>query len=379
MHIPVWIETDLPHPAGGRCALHGEDASLVVEGDASDWPRLAEALERHQHRGEPRSPLPDGAAIGYVTYEGRFWFAFYPDTRTSPAESWRAGSGGFRAGAPVSRPGREAYCEGVRRVQEFIRAGDIYQLNLTREVSVPFSGDPRALFTRLRAISPAPFAACLELPHLTLVSSSPELFLRLSGREIVTRPIKGTRPRHRDPVRDEQLAFELIASPKERAELVMITDLERNDLGQICEYGSVVVERLCHRESFAQVHHLMSTVRGWLRPGVSHADAFRACFPGGSITGAPKRRAMEIIASLEGRPRGPYCGAIGWFGFNGESQFNIAIRTLVVANGTASFGVGSGITADSDPEAEYKETCHKAAGMLRALASESTPAQVPAR
>ena len=374
MRLPAWLETDLPHPAGGRAAVHAEEADLVLSGGPGDWPRLAAELDRRRTRSESPTPFPDGAAIGYVTYEGRFHFAFYPETRISPADSWRLQDETFSAGEVTSSLDAAAYADGVRRIQDYIRAGDIYQVNLTRRLTAAFEGSPRALFTRLRALSPAPFAACLELPGTTLVSSSPELFLRLSGREILTRPIKGTRPRHRDPVRDEQLAFELISSPKELAELIMITDLERNDLGQLCEFGSVTVEGLCHRESFAQVHHLMSTVRGWLRPGITHADALRACFPGGSITGAPKRRAMEIIRELEPAPRGVYCGAIGWFGFNGESQFNIAIRTMVVEHGRVTFGVGSGITIDSDPAAEFQETEHKAAGMLAALRS---PLHVP--
>jgi anthranilate/para-aminobenzoate synthase component I len=188
----------------------------------------------------------------------------------------------------------------------------------------------------------------------------------MSGRAIRTRPIKGTRPRRADAHADTLSAYDLRNSPKETAELVMITDLERNDLGMVCEYGSVVVKELLKLERFEQVFHLVSTVEGRLREDVDQVAALRACFPGGSITGAPKKRAREIIAALEPVPRGLYTGALGWFGFNGESQFNIAIRTVVLEEGRAHFHVGAGIVADSVPEREWQETLDKAAGILLA-------------
>ena len=189
----------------------------------------------------------------------------------------------------------------------------------------------------------------------------------MQGARIATRPIKGTRPRFADdPARDRAAVRELTTSDKERAELLMITDLERNDLGQVCEFGSIAVPELWRVESFAQVFHLVSTVTGTLRPHVDHVDAFRACFPGGSITGAPKKRASEIIAELEPHARGLYTGAIGWFGFDGRSQWNIAIRTAVQQADQITFHVGSGIVADSIPQHEYEETLHKAAGILAA-------------
>jgi para-aminobenzoate synthetase component I len=195
------------------------------------------------------------------------------------------------------------------------------------------------------------------------------MFLHIRDRQIRTRPIKGTRPRHPDPATDARNAEELLASPKERAELIMITDLERNDLGQVCEFGSVVATELLKLEAFQQVFHLVSTVEGQLRPDIDHIKALRACFPGGSITGAPKKRAMEIIAELEPEPRGLFTGAIGYIGFNGTSQFNIAIRTVVIEDGIAHFHVGAGIVADSIPAQEWQETLDKAAGIL--LAAES--------
>ena len=200
-----------------------------------------------------------------------------------------------------------------------------------------------------------------------VVSSSPEQFLRLSGSHIQTRPIKGTRPRSADATRDAQLTYELQTSSKEMAELVMITDLLRNDLGRVCEFGSVQVPELVRLERFPQVQHLVSTVEGRLRPDITHLAALAACFPGGSITGAPKIRAMEIIDELEPVARGPYTGALGYLGFNRESQLSIVIRTAVCQGGKAFFHAGAGIVADSVPEAEYEETLAKARGFLAAL------------
>lgn len=224
-----------------------------------------------------------------------------------------------------------------------------------------------SLYERLRDCSPAPMAAWMSLGGRQVLCSSPETFLRISGRRIETRPIKGTRPRFSDPDLDRHSAYELQTSPKEIAELVMITDLLRNDLGQVCEFGSVEVASMLALEQFEQVHHLVSTVVGTLREDVGPVDALAACFPGGSITGAPKRRACEIIRELESVPRGLYCGAIGYFGFNGECQFNIAIRTAVHCDGTLRFHSGAGIVADSSPEAEFQETLHKAAGIRQAI------------
>jgi para-aminobenzoate synthetase component 1 len=219
----------------------------------------------------------------------------------------------------------------------------------------------------LLARSPAPGGAFLDFGDTRVLSASPELFLRIRGRHVTTRPIKGTRPRSRDPIRDEQLAFELLTDPKELAELVMITDLERNDLGQICDYGSVNVTQLVQLERFPQVFHLVSTIEGMLRTDVDALDAVKACLPGGSISGVPKKRACEIIAELEPCPRGIYTGLIGYFDDNGDAAFSIAIRTMVLQGENLHFSVGSGITAGSVPAHEYEETLHKAAGMQMAL------------
>jgi para-aminobenzoate synthetase component I len=262
---------------------------------------------------------------------------------------------------------RGEFISAVERAQKYIRAGDIYQVNLSQRLAAQCESSGWVLFQQLGAVSPAPFAAFLDCDKFQIASSSPEQFLRLSGSHIVTRPIKGTRPRDNDSTRDAQLAYELQTSAKELAELVMITDLLRNDLGKVCEYGSVQVPDLAKLEKFAQVQHLVSTVEGRLCKDVTHFAAFASCFPGGSITGAPKFRAMEIIDQLEPLSRGPYCGAIGYLGFNRESQLSITIRTAVCKDRMAYFNVGAGIVADSNPEAEYKETLSKAAGFLAAL------------
>ncbi|HEY1173118.1 MAG TPA: aminodeoxychorismate synthase component I [Verrucomicrobiae bacterium] len=262
---------------------------------------------------------------------------------------------------------REQFIAKVERAQRYIWSGDIYQVNLAQRLSAPLNDTPWNFFERLAEVSPAPFAAYIDCGDFALASSSPELFLRLSGSHITTRPIKGTRPRAHDPVRDAQLTYELQTSPKEMAELVMITDLLRNDLGRVCEYGSVQVPELVRLERYAQVQHLVSTVEGRLREDVTHFAAFASCFPGGSITGAPKIRAMEIIDELENVARGPYTGCIGYLGFNRESQLNITIRTAVCQGDKVHFHVGAGIVADSIPAAEYDETLAKAGGFLTAL------------
>jgi para-aminobenzoate synthetase component 1 len=263
----------------------------------------------------------------------------------------------------------------VARAQRYIWAGDIYQVNLAQRLDLPWERDGWAFYERLSAVSPAPFSAFLAGEDFSVVSSSPELFLRLSGNHMLTRPIKGTRPRSDDPTRDAQLTYELQRSEKEMAELVMITDLLRNDLGRVCEYGSVQVPELVRLERYRHVQHLVSTVEGRLRAGLTHLDALAACFPGGSITGAPKIRAMQIIDELEPIERGPYTGCLGYLGFNRESQLSIAIRTAVVCDGRAWYHAGAGIVADSVPEAEYEETLAKARGFL--LAGNARLGEVP--
>ena len=321
---------------------------------------------------------PQSAAIGYFTYEGAFRFAWFPKIsllkENGFSELWNARRArcevhDFHSSAWQANQTREGFEARVARAKEYISAGDIYQVNLAQKFSTDFTGNPYRLFEHLLARSPAPGGAFLDFGDTRVLSASPELFLRIRGRHVTTRPIKGTRPRSRDPMRDEQLAFELLTDPKELAELVMITDLERNDLGQICEYGSVTVTQLVQLERFAQVFHLVSTIEGMLRPGIDALDVVRACIPGGSISGAPKKRACEIVAELEPCPRGIYTGIIGYFDDSGDAAFSIAIRTMVQEGEMLHFSVGSGITAGSVPSREYEETLHKAAGMEQALAA----------
>jgi para-aminobenzoate synthetase component 1 len=262
---------------------------------------------------------------------------------------------------------REAYAAAFRRVQHHIRVGDCYQVNLTQRFSARAEGDAWHAYLKLREINPAPFAAFLDLPDGRIACSSPELFLRVDGDRVETKPIKGTRPRAADSARDAALVDELRDSAKDRAENVMIVDLLRNDLGKACVPGSVQVTKLFDVESFASVHQLVSTVEGRLAPGKHALDLLAGCFPGGSITGAPKVRAMQIIEDLEPQRRGVYCGCIGYVGFDGNMQLNIAIRTLVQHGANVYAWAGGGVVADSEVDAEYQETFDKAAALLAVL------------
>jgi para-aminobenzoate synthetase component 1 len=269
------------------------------------------------------------------------------------------------AGWESSLP-RGRYERAVERAIEYIRAGDVFQVNLSHRLASDWHGDPFALYGRLRETSPAPFMALARLGGADIVSASPERFLAVRGDRIETRPIKGTRPRGTDPATDEALAAELAASAKDRAENVMIVDLARNDLGRVARYGSVVVDDLWALERHPGVHHLVSTVSARLRPGIGPADVIRATFPPGSVTGAPKVRALEIIDELEPVRRGPYCGAIGWIDAGGDLELSVAIRTFVAAEGRLHLHVGGAVTADSDPADEWRETMHKASRLLAA-------------
>ena len=378
-HLPEMAFLDASLAGEGAVSAVAACPEEIIQGDDEPaWERLRAALRRRA--GGP------GMAVGYVEYGGRFRFGLYGMAMTyhHAEQRWEDAGGVARLLAePAARReepipfhpemAREDYLAIIRRAQEYIAAGDIYQVNLAHRFSGPWSGSlPAALgfYERLRKCSPAPHAALLCGPERIIASASPELFLRVRGREIITRPIKGTRPTAADAAADAASAGELLRSAKERAELVMITDLERNDLGQVCEYGSVHTRQLLQLERYAQVHHLVSTVAGTLRTDVDALQALRACFPGGSVTGAPKKRAMEIIAELEPAPRGLYTGAIGCLGYDGSATFNIAIRTAILErDGRAHFHAGAGIVSDSVPEQEWEETLWKAAGILRAAAA----------
>lgn len=384
-------EVDLPFPLGGCFGYWGYDLKNFVE------PRLP-------RRAVNDLELPDchvGFYDSLVVFDHRLEKVWIVSTglradgsrdarhAQEQLEWWQAALTGDAATESEPRPGspserlnegqdevgsnlsRAEFIAAVERAQRYIRAGDIYQVNLAQRLAMRAPCAPWNFFQRLNAASPAPFAAFVNCGDFQLASSSPEMFLRLSGSHIQTRPIKGTRPRSSDPTRDAQLTYELQTSPKEMSELVMITDLLRNDLGRVCEFGTVQVPELVRLERYPQVQHLVSTVEGRLRPDVTHFAALAQCFPGGSITGAPKIRAMEIIDELEPVTRGPYTGCLGYLGFNRESQLSILIRTALCWRESVYFHVGAGIVADSVPAAEYEETLVKAAGFLAALRRES--------
>jgi para-aminobenzoate synthetase component 1 len=338
-----------------------------------------------------------GAAVGYLGYGLKRHLERLPDTVTDDLQVPeclvafydRVSEFEPRAlapPAPTPQPtssfgqlrssfSRDAYEAAVERALAYIRAGDIYQVNLSQRFQAPIDGDPFDAYLRLRADSPAPFAAYLRYTDFAVLSSSPERFLRYQphDRLIETRPIKGTRPRGADPDSDRALARELLTSEKDRAENLMIVDLERNDLGRVAQIGSVAVTGMWELEKYATVHHLTSTVQARLHADRDAIDLLRATFPGGSITGAPKIRAMEIIDELEPIARGVYTGAIGHIDPDCSMELDIAIRTMVVKDRIASFHVGGGIVADSDPALEYEETLHKGAAMARVLLGEGCP------
>ncbi|VIO69751.1 aminodeoxychorismate synthase component I [Bradyrhizobium ivorense] len=280
------------------------------------------------------------------------------------------------AGRWHSNFSRESFIAAVQRIVDLILAGDIFQANIAQRFSAEVSPlfDPLTFYCQLRSLNPAPFAALLHYDTLTIASSSPERFLRLEGRQVETRPIKGTIARSADAAEDGLRAELLLASEKDRAENIMIVDLLRNDLSRVCTDNSVEVSALCKLETYASVHHLVSAVRGALAPDQHAVSLLRACFPGGSVTGAPKVRAMEIIADIEKLAREVYCGAIGFIGFNGHMDTNIAIRTVVIYDGLAVFHAGGGITAMSNPEAEYEETLAKAKRLFEAFGADPSGA-----
>jgi para-aminobenzoate synthetase component 1 len=262
---------------------------------------------------------------------------------------------------------RATYTAAFAKVQDYLQAGDCYQVNLAQRFSAFATGDALHAYLKLRTLSPAPYSAHLNFPDGQILCASPERFVSVREGQVETRPIKGTRPRDSDPVRDRRLADELSTHPKDRAENLMIVDLLRNDLGKSCKPGSVVVPKLFEVESYSNVHHLVSTVQGELSEGCDALDMLSGCFPGGSITGAPKLRAMQIIDELEPHLRGIYCGTIGYVGFDGNMDSNIVIRTLVYSRGEIRCWAGGGLVADSLCDAEYQETLDKASAMLELL------------
>ncbi len=263
--------------------------------------------------------------------------------------------------------GKEAFVAAVEKVQEYIARGDVFQVNLSLRQSRRLGVEPWTVYQNLLRINPSPYMAYLQVPEFQVVCGSPELLIKVKGSRISTRPIAGTRPRGKDREEDARLAQELLSNEKERAEHIMLVDLERNDLGRVCRYGTVEVRDLMVIEEYSHVMHIVSSVDGELASDKDAYDAIRACFPGGTITGAPKVRTMEIIEELEPVRRGIYTGSIGWIGFNGDLELNIVIRTLLAKDGWAHVQAGAGIVIDSNPEAEYRESLKKAEALWRAF------------
>lgn len=416
-HLPhVAFLDGAAHPHGlGRWSYLAHSPGEVIQASAEEWPEVRERIRATSAEGGGRrvEDLPPfrGGWVGWFSYElGRAFDrhpVIAPGTQQVPdvslarydsllawdrvtgrcwdigerrveGEGWRVESQPTPAtlhSLPsvlcpplTSSLSPDAYRAAVAQIITYIRAGDLFQANLTQQFIAPFAGDPLALYLALRRRAPGSHAAWLRHGDVRVLSMSPERFLSYDAatRRVETRPIKGTRPRDADPTRDAALAAELVASAKDRAENVMIVDLLRNDLSRVAEPGSVVVPVLCGLEHHA-VHHLVSVVEATLEASRDALDLIEATFPGGSITGAPKLRATEVIAELEPVRRGVYCGAIGWLGDDGSMELSIPIRTAVLADGVVTVGAGGGITALSDPEAEYQESLDKAAGLLAAI------------
>ena len=407
--------TDLPYlvlldssarGALGRYSFLTADPIGRVHRGGDPLTAARELLAPHRRAPLPGLPPFQGGLSGYVAYDGdavlglydwvvawdhaqgRAWILAWSPERLAWVQARlnsvpRTPSAVLRRLPPSSVTSNftpAEYEAAVTRIRDYIAAGDVYQVNLAQRFETSFAGPPFDLYARLRALNPAPFGAYLSLGDVTVASISPERFVRLDPSGAVeARPIKGTRPRGVTADEDAALAAALLASAKDRAENVMIVDLLRNDLGKVCGPGTVLVPELCALESHPTVHHLVSTITGELRDDADAFDVLRAAFPGGSVTGAPKIRAMEIIAELERAPRGVYCGAIGYISASGAMDMNIPIRTVVLQGGAASFHAGAGIVWDSDPAAEYDETLAKARAMIEALTSPRRTSRTPGR
>ena len=412
---PIWLDSGRPASRSGRYDIISAAPVKRLRVPSAALCDV-EAQLRAPLRGYPpwRSPLPfTGGLIGFLSYElGRLWSGMRAHTQDRLADDLCAGIYDWalvidhrRCSAtlvgrgtttesrelwallcerlstlpaspqPQAQAGRKVslgrsgadYGEGFRHIQHYIREGDVYQVNYTRRLLAETSEDAWSLYRRLRALSPAPYGAFLDFGDYQVLSNSPEQFVSLEGDRVQTRPIKGTRPRGNTPLADASLREALHASDKDRAENLMIVDLLRNDLGRVCRPGSIEVPELFAVESFAKVHHLVSTVTGRLAAGRDAVDLLRACFPGGSITGAPKRRAMQIIDELEPVSRELYCGSVFRLGFDGRLDSNIAIRTVLKRDRQLCYWTGGGIVADSRVDGEYRESEDKARAFLELL------------
>ena len=426
----VWLDSARPHPVTGRFSVLGWDPWLVFTPPRHAHPlkALRELLARYPGPGDGRGLPPAGLGwLGLFGYELNRWIERLPkpkpvematpelmllgmralivvdhvegaswcvsvldphqpagQARREASARWEQicalvedaardqGAPGDRA--PVDSPSAVAsnlsqaqFERMVLRAQAFIRAGEIFQANLAQQFSASWPGSPWALYARLRQVNPSPFACFVRTPDFSVVSCSPERLVRVQDGAAEARPIAGTRPRGATPQEDAVNSLELILSEKERAEHIMLVDLARNDLGRVCRAGSVRVDELMTLEEYSHVIHIVSNVRGRLQSGAGAVDVLRAVFPGGTITGCPKVRAMEIIRSLEPCGRGLYTGSCGWIGFDGSLDLNILIRTMVLQDHRLSFHAGAGIVADSQPDREYAETLAKAGALLNAL------------
>lgn len=374
-------EDELPPFSGGFVGYFGYDAGRLIE-------RLPATAVND-------SPIPDiylcayDAVLAIDHAQNEAWVIAAPlpgraeqalASAGQLAELLQAADAHAAAEPPLDVPGppgmlasnfdRPSYRRAVQRARDYILAGDIFEVNLSQRFQGPLPCAPRILYERLRTTSPAPFSGMLDAGSFQILSSSPERFLRVQEhdgqRQVETRPIKGTRPRGATPGEDEELLRELLHSEKDQAELNMIVDLSRNDLGRVCQTGTVRVRTARQLERYANVHQAVAVIEGDLLPGATAGALLRATLPGGSITGAPKIRAMEIIEELEGVRRNAYCGSMGYIGFTGSLDLNIMIRTMVCADNRVTFGAGGAIVLDSDPDQEYEETLAKASAMLQA-------------
>lgn len=410
--LPFILESSQSNDGLGEWSFFGAEPIEVLS--AASLQELRERMQQFDFQGSGEIPFV-GGAVGYLAYDYGRRIERLPeraiDDRKIPdmhfgiydgVAAYHHVSGklyllahGFREevetilerlrrwiGAPAEKPveshsqgewqwnlSREQFAEAVMSVRDYIARGDVYQVNLSRRARCAYSGSGLELYAALREGNPAPYAAYLSSGGFEFISTSPEQFLRKQGKELVTRPIKGTRPRSGDPEQDRRCEDELRRSAKDRAELLMIVDLERNDLGRVAEFGSVRVEGLYQIEHYKSVIHQTAQVRANLAEGKDIYDALVALFPGGSVTGAPKVRAMEIIEELEPTRRGAYCGSVGYIGFNGDAEFNIAIRSLHLKDGWLDYQVGGGIVWDSDPVSEYNETMDKGRAISETLSA----------
>lgn len=374
----------LPHFWGGWVGFIGYEAGAwfeslpVKESPENNLPDFlfmeVERLFLYDHATEELkfilSPKVEGSAGDYdeLNWEvKRVWKDIHRVLQDVAEELEDPGLSPLPSKGLNSNLSETGYTERVERAKCYIREGDIYQANLAQKFETCFKGNPFKLYEKLRKVNPSPFSGYLNFQSFSIVSSSPERLVKIHENRVETRPIAGTRPRGQEDEEDQALSQELLLNPKERAEHLMLVDLERNDLGRICQEGSVCVTDFMFLEKYSHVSHIVSNIAGDLKPGIKIYDILKSVFPGGTITGCPKIRCMEIISELEPVARGPYSGSFGYIGFGPYMDLNIIIRSIVVYDEKACFHVGAGIVADSNPQKEYQETLDKAAAMIQAL------------